>query len=59
MDKPEKTKPMESLRFGFGKNWQNFLTTLNNERIKEAEKSLLTSLNKKLGTPFSRYWIWE
>lgn len=26
--------------FSFGKNWQNFLKTLNNEKIKEAKKSL-------------------
>ena len=24
-------------RFSFGKNWSRFLTTLNNDRIKEAE----------------------
>lgn len=27
-------------RFSFGKNWSRFLTTLNDDRIKEAEKSL-------------------
>lgn len=36
-----------SLRFKFGKNWSNFLKTLTPERIKEAEESLLASLNKK------------
>jgi len=36
-----------SLRFKFGKNWSNFLKTLTNERIQEAEESLLKSLNKK------------
>ena len=32
-------------RFAFGKNWANFLKHLNEERIKEAEKSLLENLN--------------
>src|SRR5260370_31394717 len=27
-------------RFGFGKNWERFLQTLNEERIDEAERSL-------------------
>ena len=36
-----------SLRFKFGKNWSNFLKMLTEDRIKEAEHSLLTSLNKK------------
>jgi 2-polyprenyl-6-hydroxyphenyl methylase/3-demethylubiquinone-9 3-methyltransferase len=31
-------------RFSFGKNWKNFLTTLNEERIIEAENSLKNSL---------------
>ena len=31
-------------RFSFGKNWKNFLTTLNEERIIEAENSLKSSL---------------
>ena len=31
-------------RFAFGKNWKAFLATLNEERIKEAEKSILTLL---------------
>jgi 2-polyprenyl-6-hydroxyphenyl methylase/3-demethylubiquinone-9 3-methyltransferase len=31
-------------RFEFGKNWQNFLSLLNDERIVEAEKSLKTML---------------
>lgn len=30
----------DEMRFGFGKNWQNFLKSLNDERIAEAEKSL-------------------
>lgn len=35
------TKELASgARFEFGKNWQRFLTVLNEERIKEAEKSL-------------------
>lgn len=32
-------------RFSFGANWTNFLTTLNEERIQEAEKSLREALN--------------
>lgn len=32
-------------RFEFGKNWKNFLTILNDERIKQAEISLKTMLN--------------
>jgi 2-polyprenyl-6-hydroxyphenyl methylase/3-demethylubiquinone-9 3-methyltransferase len=32
-------------RFAFGKNWDNFLNTLNEDRIQEAEKSLLTMLH--------------
>lgn len=47
MSNLQKNTSNESLRFGFGKNWKNFLTILNDERIIEAEKSLLTSLNKK------------
>lgn len=31
-------------RFKFGKNWQNFLSVLNNDRIIEAEKALVTFL---------------
>jgi 2-polyprenyl-3-methyl-5-hydroxy-6-metoxy-1,4-benzoquinol methylase len=31
-------------RFSFGKNWKNFLTTLNEDRIVEAENSLKNSL---------------
>lgn len=31
---------MSKDRFGFGKNWDNYLSTLNDERIEEAEKSL-------------------
>jgi hypothetical protein len=31
-------------RFSFGKNWSRFLTTLNDDRIKEAEKSLQEKL---------------
>ena len=31
-------------RFEFGKNWKNFLTTLNEKRIKQAEVSLKTML---------------
>ncbi|MEI8321052.1 MAG: class I SAM-dependent methyltransferase [Alphaproteobacteria bacterium] len=33
-------------RFAFGQNWKNFLETLSEERIQEAEKSLKKSLNK-------------
>ena len=32
-------------RFEFGKNWKKFLTSLNEERIKQAEVSLKTMLN--------------
>jgi 2-polyprenyl-6-hydroxyphenyl methylase/3-demethylubiquinone-9 3-methyltransferase len=41
--------PSESvgeLRFGFGKNWKSFLTLLNEERVREAERSLLTMLGR-------------
>jgi SAM-dependent methyltransferase len=31
-------------RFAFGKNWRNYLANLDEERIKEAEKSILTLL---------------
>jgi len=31
-------------RFEFGKNWQRFLSVLNDERIAEAEKSLQASM---------------
>ncbi|GIK63441.1 MAG: SAM-dependent methyltransferase [Chloroflexota bacterium] len=34
----------EGRRFEFGKNWQQFLTTLNDDRIAEAEKSLCQML---------------
>jgi len=33
-----------TLRFEFGKNWQHFLTVLNNDWIAEAEHSLQTML---------------
>lgn len=33
--------------FSFGKNWQDFLKILNNERIKEAKKSLASFLGDK------------
>jgi hypothetical protein len=33
-------------RFQFGKNWQKFISVLNDERINEAEKSLKTMLKK-------------
>lgn len=36
----------EELRFEFGKNWQNFLSTLDEERILQAEKSLLEFLGE-------------
>jgi 2-polyprenyl-6-hydroxyphenyl methylase/3-demethylubiquinone-9 3-methyltransferase len=35
----------EGKRFQFGKNWQNFLSVLDDERIAEAEKSLKTMLD--------------
>jgi len=34
----------QTLRFEFGKNWQRFLSVLNEERISEAEKSLMRML---------------
>lgn len=34
----------EGKRFGFGENWSRFLTTLNDERIHEAEESLTSML---------------
>jgi len=34
----------DEVRFAFGKNWQRFLTYLDDERIAEAEKSLQTML---------------
>ncbi|MFT5495203.1 MAG: 2-polyprenyl-3-methyl-5-hydroxy-6-metoxy-1,4-benzoquinol methylase [Kiritimatiellia bacterium] len=34
----------EGKRFGFGENWSRFLTTLNDERIREAEDSLTSML---------------
>lgn len=33
-------QPDESVRFGFGENWENFLRVLNEERIYEARRSL-------------------
>jgi 2-polyprenyl-3-methyl-5-hydroxy-6-metoxy-1,4-benzoquinol methylase len=36
----------KELRFEFGKNWKNFLNTLNEERIVVAEKSLLQFLGE-------------
>ena len=35
----------EEKRFGFGKNWNRFLTVLNEERIVEAERSLQEMLS--------------
>lgn len=45
---------MEKNRFEFGKNWAKFLKNLSDERIKEAEKSLLgwLSLNSLDGKTF-------
>lgn len=39
-------------RFGFGKNWQHFLTHLNEERITVAEKSLVGYLGDVSGKTF-------
>ncbi len=36
---------MKSATFSFGKNWQNFLKGLNNEKIELAEKSIKSFLN--------------
>jgi len=33
-------------RFGFGKNWKNFLSDVNEDRIREAEASLITMLGQ-------------
>lgn len=38
---------MDNGRFGFGKNWQQFLRVLDEERIHEAEKSLCEMLQVK------------
>jgi 2-polyprenyl-6-hydroxyphenyl methylase/3-demethylubiquinone-9 3-methyltransferase len=38
----------EKKRFEFGKNWSNFLTLLNEERILEAENSLKKYLNLEI-----------
>ena len=40
----EATQNSEERRFAFGKNWQRFLSVLNDDRIAEAEKSLRTML---------------
>lgn len=37
----------DELRFQFGKNWSHYLRCLDNERVREAEKSLLKALDKK------------
>lgn len=37
----------DELRFGFGKNWKSFLQLLNEERIREAERSLLAMLGRQ------------
>ena len=36
------------MRFEFGKNWKNFLRNLDNTKIIEAEKSLLSKLKLKI-----------
>jgi 2-polyprenyl-6-hydroxyphenyl methylase/3-demethylubiquinone-9 3-methyltransferase len=36
-----------SLRFAFGRNWRNFLSTLNDARVRQAEETL----ERMLGTP--------
>lgn len=41
----KKKKGKEETRFGFGKNWQNFLKDLTDEQISIAEESLLNMLN--------------
>ncbi len=46
MDKHSK-EISDRKRFEFGKNWKAFLSTLNDERIQEAEKSLLEMLECK------------
>ncbi len=38
---------MDNGRFGFGKNWQQFLRVLDEERIREAERSLADMLQVK------------
>ena len=44
--KPVMVPAAEELRFEFGKNWKNFLTTLDDERVLQAEKSLLEFLGE-------------
>lgn len=39
-------------RFEFGKNWKNFLSVLNEERIKDAEKSLISFVGEVKGKRF-------
>src|SRR3972149_777301 len=39
-------------RFAFGRNWQRFLTTLNDDRIAQAERSLVTVLGDISGKRF-------
>lgn len=41
------TADQENLRFRFGKNWSRFLRSLNDKRIKEAERSLVLMLGVK------------
>lgn len=46
MNNPSK-EVLSGKRFEFGKNWRSFLSVLNEERIREAEKSLLEMLEYK------------
>src|SRR4051794_5739776 len=39
-------KTPNELRFGFGKNWRSFLRLLNEQRIRDAEHSLLQMLGR-------------
>ncbi|HLF54656.1 MAG TPA: class I SAM-dependent methyltransferase, partial [Candidatus Nanoarchaeia archaeon] len=46
------TEYKKKKHFSFGKNWQSFLKTLNEERIKEAKKSLTEFLGRIKGKTF-------
>lgn len=46
MEKNARTEINQKIRFSFGANWASFLKTLTEERIVEAEKSLLNMLGE-------------
>jgi 2-polyprenyl-6-hydroxyphenyl methylase/3-demethylubiquinone-9 3-methyltransferase len=41
------TAAQEETRFGFGKNWANYLATVDDERILEAERSLVDMIGRE------------